>query len=78
MGRDPTGPKFSQDELRKLKNQKVDDDHREKTRKAPEMDVRDDDSFSGNHMLLKFISMTSLFAFVCYKGWSSLMERREE
>ena len=42
------------------------------------MDVRDDDSFAGNHMVLKFIAMTSLFGLVCYKGWSSLMLRREE
>ena len=55
--------------------QAVEEEHREKTQKAPEFDTEEDTSFQSNFQFLKVLAFTSAFAYICFLG-NKLMFRK--
>ena len=53
--------------------QAVEEEHREKTQKAPEFDAEEDTSFQSNFQILKMLGYTSAFVWLCFAGntWMS-------
>ena len=62
------GPSFSPEQRRRMRQQAVDQEHREKTQKAPEFDAEEDTSFQGRFVFLKVFAYTSVFAYICFQG----------
>ena len=61
-----------------FKKSKLDETMREKLQNAPEFDEKDDVSFQDNYLILKFIGMGVLTAYLAYKGHNYMSLKLEK
>ena len=54
---------------------RIDQEQREKLKKAPEMDTAEDVSFQDNYMYLKWLFFSTLFGAAVYQAHKAIQER---
>ena len=78
FGQGGGGPNLSPEQRRRMRMQAVEEEHREKTQKAPEFDAEEDTSFQGKFMFLKICAYSSIFVYICFLGNKMMFKKIDQ